>query len=274
MTPQLTNRGIPEGLWMSCPKCKATLFRRTVADQLHVCPECGYHLPVSARERIQQLVDSDSFEEWCADLRPVDPLEFNDKKSYAVRLKDEQKKTGMTDAAVVGKGYIRGRPLVICVTDFHFMAGSMGSVVGEKLTFAIEEATRLRLPLVMVSGSGGGARMQEGILSLMQMAKISAALAKYDDAGGLYICVLTHPTMGGVAASWALQGDLTLAEPGAMIGFAGARTIWNTVRIELPPGFQTSEFLLEHGFVDRIVDRKSLRTELARLIDYCDMQHA
>jgi acetyl-CoA carboxylase carboxyl transferase subunit beta len=155
------------------------------------------------------------------------------------------------------------------ITDFQFMAGSMGSVVGEKLTRLVEDATRLSLPLIIVSGSGGGARMQEGILSLMQMAKISCALARYDQKGGLYISILTHPTMGGVAASFALQGDFTLAEPGAMIGFAGARTIWNTVRLELPEGFQTSEFLLEHGFVDRIVDRKNLRTEVAQIIDYC-----
>jgi acetyl-CoA carboxylase carboxyl transferase subunit beta len=176
----------------------------------------------------------------------------------------------MTDAAVVGKGFIRGRPVVIGITDFAFMAGSMGSVVGEKLTRAVEAATEARLPLIIVSGSGGGARMQEGILSLMQMAKVSAALARYDQAGGLYIAVLTNPTMGGVAASFALQGDITLAEPGALVGFAGKRTIWNTVRLELPEGFQTSEFLLQHGFVDRIVARQDLRTEVARIIDYCE----
>src|SRR5204862_2391064 len=174
------------------------------------------------------------------------------------------------DAAVVGKGFIRGRPVVLGITDFAFMAGSMGSVVGEKLTRAVEEALRLSLPLIIVSGSGGGARMQEGILSLMQMAKVSAALARYDQASGLYISILTHPTMGGVAASWALQGDLTLAEPGALIGFAGKRTIRNTVRLELPEGFQTSEFMLQHGFVDRIIARGELRTEVARIIDYCE----
>jgi acetyl-CoA carboxylase carboxyl transferase subunit beta len=176
----------------------------------------------------------------------------------------------MPDAAVVGRGFIRGRPVVFGVTDFAFMAGSMGSVVGEKLTRSAEEATRLQLPLLFVSGSGGGARMQEGILSLMQMAKVSAALGRYDRAGGLYISILTNPTMGGVAASFALQGDITLAEPGALIGFAGKRTIWNTVRLELPEGFQTSEFLLEHGFVDRIVPRKDLRTAVAQIIDYCE----
>jgi acetyl-CoA carboxylase carboxyl transferase subunit beta len=180
--------------------------------------------------------------------------------------------TGLTVAGLVGKGFIRGRPAVLCITDFQFMAGSMGSVVGEKLTRAVERATDLRLPLIFVSGSGGGARMQEGILSLMQMAKVSAALGRYHQAGGLYVSVLTHPTMGGVAASWAFQGDVTLAEPRAMIGFAGARTIKNTIRLELPEGFQTSEFLLTHGFVDRIVHRKDLRTEVARIIDYCSIQ--
>jgi acetyl-CoA carboxylase carboxyl transferase subunit beta len=263
-------RGVPEGLWMRCPQCKATIFRKEAESRFNVCPECEYHFYLPARERIQQLLDQDSFEEWFTNLRPLDPLEFKDRLPYAARLQSEQAKTGMPDAAVVGKGYIRGRPVVFGVTDFAFMAGSMGSVVGEKLTRATEEATRRMLPLIFVSGSGGGARMQEGILSLMQMGKVSAALARYDRAGGLYLSILTNPTMGGVAASFALQGDLTLAEPGALIGFAGKRTIWNTVRLELPEGFQTSEFLLQHGFIDRIVPRKDLRTEVARIIDYCE----
>jgi acetyl-CoA carboxylase carboxyl transferase subunit beta len=268
--PDRRRRGIPEGLWIHCPQCKATVYRKEVESRLNVCPECSHHFHVPARSRLEQLLDADSFEEWFTDIHPCDPLGFHDRKPYAHRLKEEQTRTGMTDAAVVGKGFIRGRPVVLGITDFQFMAGSMGSVVGEKLTLAVEEATRTQLPLIIVSGSGGGARMQEGILSLMQMAKISGALARYDQAGGLYVSVLTHPTMGGVAASFALQGDITLAEPGAMIGFAGARTIWNTVRIELPEGFQTSEFLLEHGFIDRIVQRKDLRTEVAQIIDYCE----
>ncbi|VTS00147.1 acetyl-CoA carboxylase, carboxyltransferase subunit beta [Tuwongella immobilis] len=263
-------RGVPEGLWIQCPQCKATIFRKEAEAKLNVCPECAYHFYVPARERIRQLLDADSFEEWFPDLKSCDPLEFVDRIPYSQRLEEEQAKTGMNDAAVVGKGFIRGRPVVLGITDFAFMAGSMGSVVGEKLTRAIEEATRMKLPLIIVSGSGGGARMQEGILSLMQMAKISCALGKYDQAGGLYIAVLTNPTMGGVAASFALQGDITLAEPGALIGFAGKRTIWNTVRLELPEGFQTSEFLLKHGFVDRIVPRPELRTIVAQLIDYCE----
>jgi acetyl-CoA carboxylase carboxyl transferase subunit beta len=265
-------RGVPEGLWIRCPKCKTTIFRKEAESRFNVCPEseCNYHFYVPARERIRQLLDQDSFEEWFTGLCPKDPLGFKDRIPYSERLQAEQAKTGMLDAAVVGKGYIRGRPVVFGVTDFAFMAGSMGSVVGEKLTRLVEAATELALPLILVSGSGGGARMQEGILSLMQMAKVSAAIKRYDEAGGLYISILTNPNMGGVAASYASQGDLILAEPGALIGFAGKRTIWNTVRLELPEGFQTSEFLLQHGFIDRIVERKNLRTEVAQVIDYCE----
>jgi acetyl-CoA carboxylase carboxyl transferase subunit beta len=265
-------RGVPEGLWIRCPQCKATIFRKEAESLFNVCPDpqCCYHFYVPASERIRQMLDEESFEEWFVGLRSKDPLGFKDRVPYADRLQSEQSKTGLSDAAVVGKGFIRGRPVVFAVTDFAFMAGSMGSVVGEKLTRATEEATRLQLPLIIVSGSGGGARMQEGILSLMQMAKVSAALGRYDKAGGLYISILTNPTMGGVAASFALQGDVTLAEPGALIGFAGKRTIWNTVRLELPEGFQTSEFLLQHGFIDRIVPRKDLRTEVARIVDFCE----
>jgi acetyl-CoA carboxylase carboxyl transferase subunit beta len=264
-----SKRGVPEGLWVRCPGCRATIFRKEVERRLGVCPECHYHFYIPARERIRQLLDEGSFEEWFADLWPTDPLGFSDRKPYLQRLYEEQKKTGLPEAAVVGRGYIRGRPIVLGVTDSAFIMGSMASVVGEKLTRAIEEAQRLSLPLVIVSGSGGGARMHEGIISLMQMAKVSAALARFDSAGGLFISVLTNPTMGGVAASFASLGDIIIAEPKALIGFAGPRTIWATVRIELPEGFQTSEFLLKHGFIDRIVSRENLRTELARIIDYC-----
>ncbi|MFO0801167.1 MAG: acetyl-CoA carboxylase, carboxyltransferase subunit beta [Gemmataceae bacterium] len=272
--PQSADRkkGVPEGLWLRCPGCKATVYRKEVEARLFVCPECDHHFTVPVRDRIAQLLDTDSFEEWDAELAPCDPLGFVDRIPYAQRLAEEQAKTGQKDAAVCGKGFVRGRPVVLGITDFHFMAGSMGSVVGEKLARAAERAADAKLPLIFVSGSGGGARMQEGILSLMQMAKVSAALARYDTAGGLYISILTNPTMGGVAASWALQGDIHLAEPGAMIGFAGRRTIRNTVGLELPEKFQTSEFLLKHGFVDRIVHRRDLRTEVARIIDYCDIQ--
>jgi acetyl-CoA carboxylase carboxyl transferase subunit beta len=272
MTSDRPKKGVPEGLWLRCPGCRATVYRKEVEARLFVCPECDHHFTVPVRDRVAQLLDADSFEEWDAELVPCDPLGFVDRIPYAQRLTEEQAKTGQKDAAVCGKGFIRGRPVVLGITDFQFMAGSMGSVVGEKLARAAERAADLKLPLIFVSGSGGGARMQEGILSLMQMAKVSAALARYDTAGGLYISVLTNPTMGGVAASWALQGDIHFAEPGAMIGFAGKRTIWNTVRLELPEGFQTSEFLLKHGFIDRIVHRRDLRTEVARVVDYCEIQ--
>jgi acetyl-CoA carboxylase carboxyl transferase subunit beta len=271
-TVERPKRGIPEGLWVQCPQCRSTVFKKDIEHNLNVCPECGHHFYTSARDRVRQLLDQNTFEEWDADLKPVDALGFVDRIPYSKRIEQEQAKTGMPDAALTGRGFIRGRPVVLGITDFAFMAGSMGSVVGEKLTRAVERATEHRLPVIFVSGSGGGARMQEGILSLMQMAKVSAALARYDAAGGFFVSVLTNPTMGGVAASWAFQGDVTLAEPKAMIGFAGARTIKNTIRLELPDGFQTSEFLLKHGFVDRIVPRKDLRTEVARLIDYCEMK--
>lgn len=262
-------RGVPEGLWIRCDGCKATIFRKQVEDALGVCPECDHHFYVSAATRIRQLLDADSFEEWAADLKPCDPLGFADKKPYSQRLVEEQKKTGMSEACVVGRGYMRGRPLVFGLTDSAFIMGSMGSVVGEKLTRAIENATQMQLPLIIVSGSGGGARMHEGILSLMQMGKVSAALARYHDAGGLFISVLTNPTMGGVAASFASLGDIIIAEPRALIGFAGPRVVQATVKAALPPGFQTSEFLLQHGFVDRIVARQDLRSEISRIIDYC-----
>lgn len=265
-------RGIPEGLWIRCPSCSATVFKKEVEAKQNVCPECDHHFYVSARERLAQLLDQGSFEEWDSELKSVDTLGFVDSQPYSKRLIEQQKKTGLNDAAVCGAGFIRGRGVVVGVTDFAFMAGSMGAVVGEKLSRAAERAAEMKRPLIFISGSGGGARMQEGILSLMQMAKVSAALARYNLAGGLYICVLTHPTMGGVAASWAFQGDITLAEPKAMVGFAGARTIKNTIRLELPDGFQTSEFLMEHGFVDRIVHRNELRTEVSRIIDYCEIQ--
>lgn len=264
-------RGVPEGLWIRCDGCKSTVFRKQVDQNLGVCPEpnCGHHFYVSARTRIQQLLDDDSFEEWYADMMPCDPLGFADQKPYRDRLVAEQKKTGLNDACIVGRGYMRGRPLVFGLTDSAFIMGSMGAVVGEKLTRAVETATERNLPLVIVSGSGGGARMHEGILSLMQMGKVCAALARYHEAGGLFISVLTNPTMGGVAASFASLGDITIAEPRALVGFAGPRVVQATVNIELPEGFQTSEFLLQHGFVDRIVDRRHLRTEIARIIDYC-----
>jgi acetyl-CoA carboxylase carboxyl transferase subunit beta len=262
-------RGVPEGLWKRCPGCQQTIFRKEAEKRLDVCPECDYHWYVGARERIAQVLDQGTFEEWDADLASGDPLGFVDKVPYPERIKNEQEKTGLREAAVVGAGMVRGRRVAFGVTDSAFIMGSMGSVVGEKLTRTVERATEQRLPLIIISGSGGGARMHEGMLSLMQMAKVSAALARFDQAGGLFISVLTNPTMGGVAASFASLGDVVFAEPKALIGFAGPRTIEATIRIELPKGFQTSEFLLEHGFIDRIVRRPELKSEIARTIDYC-----
>ncbi len=253
----------------TCPRCHSHYRDDELEATLRVCPQCGHHFPVRARERIRQLADEGTFEEEAADLRSEDPLDFFDLRPYTERLVEAEQETRQGDAMVIGSAAVERISCELAVMDFAFMGGSMGSVVGEKFCRACESATERGVPLVSVTASGG-ARMQEGILSLMQMAKVSAALARYDSAGGLYVSILTNPTMGGVAASFALQGDITLAEPGALIGFAGKRTIWNTVRLELPEGFQTSEFLLKHGFIDRIVPRKDLRTEVARIIDYCE----
>ncbi|MCP3695495.1 MAG: acetyl-CoA carboxylase carboxyltransferase subunit beta [Planctomycetaceae bacterium] len=262
-------RGVPEGLWQRCPGCQNAIFRKTAEQRHNVCPECEYHFYVSGKERVAQVLDEGTFEEWDEDLRPADPLEFEDKKKYIDRLAAEQRRTGLSDAALTGTGMIRARRVAFGVTDSAFIMGSMGSVVGERLARLVERATQDKLPLIIISGSGGGARMHEGILSLMQMAKVSAALANYSQAGGLFISVLTNPTMGGVAASFAALGDVVFAEPKALIGFAGPRTIKATIGLELPEGFQTSEFLLEHGYVDRIVAREKLKSEIARTIDYC-----
>lgn len=262
-------RGVPEGLWLKCPGCSASVYNKEVAQLLNVCPKCEHHFYVSAMQRIAQVLDEGTFEPMNEHLRSVDPLEFSDRRKYVDRLVSEQQRTGLSDAVVTGTGMIRARRVAFAVTDSAFIMGSMGSVVGERLARLIERATEHDLPLIIISASGGGARMHEGILSLMQMAKVSAALARYDEAGGLFISVLTNPTMGGVAASFASLGDLVYAEPKALIGFAGPRTIKATIGIELPEGFQTSEFLLEHGYIDRIVARKNLKTEIARAIDYC-----
>jgi acetyl-CoA carboxylase carboxyl transferase subunit beta len=262
-------RGVPSGLWMSCEDCGEMIYRKESEKLLNVCPKCDYHFYLGARGRIAAVLDDGTFDEWDGNLAPTDPLEFEDKKKYAERLVAEQARTGLRDAVLTGAGMIRARRVAFGVTDSSFIMGSMGSVVGERLTRLIERATVEQLPLIIISGSGGGARMHEGIFSLMQMAKVSAALARYDKAGGLFISVLTNPTMGGVAASFASLGDIIFAEPKALIGFAGPRTIKATIRIELPEGFQTSEFLLKHGYIDRIVRRAELKSEIARVIDYC-----
>lgn len=264
----MKKREVPAGVWDSCDKCGHMVYQKEVEENLHCCPECGHHVRINARTRIEQIVDPGSFEELYADLSPTDPLKFKDRIPYRDRLKAAQRKTGERDAAVVGRAFIRGRSVVLAVMNSEFIMASMGAVVGEKITRAIERATEEDLPLVVITASGG-ARMQEGMTSLMQMAKTSAALARLDDAGGLYIVVATDPTTAGVSASFASLGDVILAEPGAMVGFAGPRVIKNTIKQELPEGFQTAEFMKEHGFIDRIVKRKDLRREIARVIDYC-----
>jgi acetyl-CoA carboxylase carboxyl transferase subunit beta len=268
VTTPRKNVDVPEGLWLKCPSCSEMIYRKTVEEQQHTCPECRHHFRVDAQARINMIVDTGSFEEMDAGMAPRDILGFIDKKPYAQRLADEQKKTGTRDGLRAGRAFVKGRPIMLAVMDFAFMAGSMGTVVGEKITRAIERATRENLPFVLVSCSGG-ARMQESTLSLMQMAKTSAALARFDEAGGLFISLLSDPTYGGVTASFAMLGDVIFAEPQAMIGFAGPRVIANTIRAELPEGFQTAEFLQEKGFIDRIVPRQELRSEIARIIDYC-----
>jgi len=258
---------IPEGLWLRCPGCAQLIYRRQMEANLHVCPECAHHFRISAEERVRQLTDPGSFGEMYRDLSPADPLKFRDLKAYPDRVRAEQIRTGQKDACVAGEAFVKGRPLMLACLDLTFMMGSMGSVVGEKLTRSIEHATARDLPLVIVSCSGG-ARMQEAGLSLMQMAKTSAALARFDDAGGLFISVLTDPTTGGVTASFAMLGDVILAEPEALIGFAGPRVIRQTIRQDLPEGFQRAEFLKKAGMVDRVTPRHELRNEIARVIDY------
>jgi len=258
---------VPEGLWMRCVGCARMIFRKQMENNLHVCPECGHHFRLGAQDRVRQLADLETFEPMFDDLRCADPLKFEDLKKYPERIQAEEKRSGRPDAIVAGRAFVKGRPVVLGCLDLSFMMGSMGSVVGETLTRCIEHATDNDLPLVIVSCSGG-ARMQESGLSLMQMAKTSGALAQFDDAGGLFISVLTDPTTGGVTASFAMLGDVIFAEPGALVGFAGPRVIKQTIRQDLPEGFQRSEYLLEKGMVDRVVPRHELRNEIARVIDY------
>lgn len=258
---------VPEGLWMRCPSCEAMIYRKLIERNLWVCTECEHHFRVSAQQRIDQLVDPGSFEPQWTDLNPTDPLGFVDVQPYKDRLKAAADNLNHPDAILAGSGYIKGRRVALACLDPNFMMASMGSVVGEVLTRTIEYADDQDLPLVIVSCSGG-ARMQEGSLSLMQMAKTSAALARFDDAGGLFISVLADPTTGGVTASYAMLGDVIFAEPKALIGFAGPRVIANTVRQDLPEGFQRAEFLQQRGFVDRVVARKHLRSEISRVVDY------
>ena len=255
-------RDMPDNLWMQCPDCARMIYKPKVAEKMNVCPECNYHFEISSSERVRSLLDEGSFDEHFTNLRPLDPLGFRALKAYTDRLAAAQARTGLADACVVGIGRMDGIELAFGVSDSRFLRGSMGSVVGEKIFRATELARDRGLPFVFVSGSGGGARMDEGIFSLMQMAKTSAALADFDGHGGLFVSVLTNPTMGGAMASFAALGDVILAEPKALIGFAGPNVIRQTIKSEIPDGFQTSEFLLEHGFVDKIVNREDLRATL------------
>jgi len=259
---------MPEGLWVKCPGCEHMLYKSAVEKNREVCPSCNHHFRIGASTRIQYLVDEDSFQPISENMVSGDPLDFKFRgTTYKARMKADEKKSGVLEGIQIGKAFIKGRGVVLGVMEPNFLMGSMGAVVGEKFCLAVEKATDESLPLVVVACSGG-ARMHEGVVSLGQMAKTSTALARFNEHKGLFISVLADPTTGGVTASFAMLGDVIIAEPKAQIGFAGPRTIAETIKVELPEGFQTAEFMLEHGFVDMIVDRADLRSEIARLIDY------
>ncbi len=258
-------RSVPEGVWIKCPKCDAQLYRQELERNLRVCPKCAHHMRIGARRRLEVFLDDESVQELFAQLEPEDPLKFRDSKRYRDRISAAQKKTGEKDAIVAATGTLLGRPIVVCAFEFSFMGGSMGSVVGERFARAARYAADNNMPLISFSASGG-ARMQEALFSLLQMAKTSAALAKLGQQGIPYVSVLTDPTTGGVSASLAMLGDVNVAEPNALIGFAGPRVIEQTVRQTLPEGFQRSEFLLEHGAIDMIIDRREMREQLADLL--------
>jgi len=258
-------RSVPEGVWIKCPRCDAQLYRQELDRNLQVCPKCAYHMRVGARMRLDVFLDEGSIEELGANLEPEDPLKFRDSKKYRDRISQAQKKTGEKDALIAAKGTLKELPVVACAFEFSFMGGSMGSVVGERFVRAAAYAAEHRAPLISFSASGG-ARMQEALFSLFQMAKTSAALAQLAETRTPFVSVLTDPTTGGVSASLAMLGDINIAEPGALIGFAGPRVIEQTVREKLPEGFQRSEFLLDHGAIDMIVDRRDMRDEIHALL--------
>jgi acetyl-CoA carboxylase carboxyl transferase subunit beta len=264
-TPPEERKVRTEGLWVKCESCNTIVFRKDLEANLLVCPKCGFHFKMNAKQRLEMLLDG-RWTEHDAGMTSTDPLQFVDTKPYATRLKEARKKLGMNDAVITAEGQLAGRPVVVCAMEFNFIGGSMGAVVGEKVTRGVELAMDTRQPLIVISCSGG-ARMMEGTISLMQLAKVSAALARLDDAKVPYISVLTDPTTGGVTASFAMLGDLNIGEPGALIGFAGPRVIEQTIRQTLPDGFQRSEFLLEHGFLDAVVPRKELKTFIASSLD-------
>jgi len=272
--PQTERRlKMPEGLWVKCEACREMVYKKEVLRNANVCPKCNYHFRIGARQRLEMLFDDGRWDEFDDDIAPVDALRFKDLKAYSKRLTEYQERTGLKDALISCVGKIGDHPVVVAVIAYEFMGGSMGSVVGEKVTRCAERALRDRMPLIVISCSGG-ARMQEGALSLMQMAKISSALARLDDAGLPYISILTDPTTGGVTASFAMLGDLNLAEPRALIGFAGPRVIEQTIRQKLPAGFQRSEFLLEKGMIDMVVERKRMRGVIASCLGFMTGQPA
>lgn len=263
---------IVEGMWVKCPFCRAIVYRKEVDKNLKLCPKCDYHFPLSVAERIEMLLDPESFHEWETDLSPADPLTFVDTQPYVDRIKVSQEKTGRKDGMVIGEGQVKGKPLVVGIFDFRFMGGSMGSVVGEKICRAVDRALKSKHPFLLVATSGG-ARMQEGTLSLMQMAKTAAAVARLHEARLPFLSLLTDPTFGGVTASVAMLGDIILAEPKALIGFAGPRVIEQTIKQRLPDGFQRAEFLLEHGMIDSIVPRPRLHETIHTLLTHLSNKH-
>jgi acetyl-CoA carboxylase carboxyl transferase subunit beta len=266
-TPVDERRVRTEGLWMKCKACRAIIWKKDLEDNWEVCPKCDHHFRLGARRRLELLLDDQHWIEHDADLASSDPLKFNDTRPYAQRLEDAQRKFGMKDAILTTEGNLNGRPVICCSMEFGFIGGSMGAVVGEKVARAIELSLAKKAPLIIVSCSSG-ARMMEGVVSLMQLAKVAAALARLDEARIPFISLLTDPTTGGVTASYAMLGDLNIAEPGALIGFAGPRVIADTIRQKLPEGFQTSEFMLEHGFLDAIVPRKELKPYIAQALNF------
>ncbi len=261
-------RELPGGLWIKCPNCDATVYKKAVDESNQVCPECRFHFNIPPEERIRLLLDEGSFTEMWEDLSSTDPLRFEGPTNYKEKTAKAQKATGQKDACILGTGTIEEKKVVFGLTDSRFMMGSMGSVVGEKITRGFEYATKEKLPVIFISSSGGGARMFEGCISLMQMAKTSAAIARFSENKGLFISILTNPTMGGVMASFAALGDIMIAEPRALIGFAGPRVIKQAIKQDLPKGFQTSEFLMEHGFLDMILERHEMRERLSQLLSY------
>jgi len=267
---KVKRKEIPAGVWTKCPGCETPAYSKELKNNLNVCPKCGFHLSLNARERIDHIIDEGSFVEHDEDMVSADPLKFQGPKTYKEKLKADQEMTDLKDAVITGHGNIEGNPGAIAVTDSRFIMGSMGSVVGEKITRIVEYATEEKLPVIIISGSGGGARMYEGAISLMQMAKTCAALQRHAQAKLLYVSVLTNPTMGGIMASFAGVGDIIMAEPKALIGFAGPRVVEQTIRQKLPSGFQRSEFLLAHGMIDMIVERQDLKSVLAHTISYCE----